>query len=154
MFLLRTATPNDVQEIGALFRDTILSINTQDYSEEQVKVWASGGSDTDKWLRKIDSQYFLLALEKEVICGFASLTLEGYIDYMFVHKDYQGKGVAKELMHGIFEQANTWKLTRLTSDVSITALPFFKSKGFSVVRNQKVLNKGIYFTNYHLELFL
>ncbi len=154
MIEIRKATGKDIKPIGQLFRDTIISINSKHYSEAQVKAWASGYNDWAKWERKVADQYFLVATEVSSICGFASLTPEGYIDYMFVHKAHQQKGIAKKLLAEIFEKAGEWQLKRLTADVSITALHFFKSKGFAVMRVQKVFYRKVYFTNYHVELFL
>ena len=151
---LREATEKDIIAIGSLFRDTILNVNSQHYTKEQVETWASGFNDVDKWKKRIAEQYFVLALEQDIICGFASITPTGYIDYMFVHKDHQKKGVAKSLLSKIFEKAKKTSCNRLTANVSITALPFFKSKGFKVMRVQKVLYKKVYFTNYHVEFFL
>lgn len=44
---------------------------------------------------------------------------------MFIHKDFQGKGVATLLLNEIERYAVAAGITRITSEVSITARPFF-----------------------------
>ena len=148
----RRAKETDITQIGILFRDTILHVNKGDYTEDQVKVWASGYNDIEKWKKKIAEQYFILVEENNTLCGFSSLTKQGYLDYMYVSKNYQGRGVASLLLEELLKQANEWNVQRITSDVSKTALPFFLHKGFKVVKEQQVLLKGMYFTNYHMEM--
>jgi len=147
---IRSAKNADITQIGNLFKETILHVNLGDYTPEQVKVWASGSNEIDKWEKKIAEQYFILVEKDDKLCGFSSITPEGYIDYMYVGKDYQGRGVASLLYQELIKKAKEWNVQRLTSDVSITALPFFQHKGFEVVKKQQVLLKGMYFTNYHV----
>jgi putative acetyltransferase len=151
MLQLRKASETDIEQIGLLFKETILHKNVRDYEPEQVKAWASGYNETDKWKKKIAEQYFLVAIEDDTLCGMASITPKGYIDYMFVGKDHQGKGVASMLFNALMLKAVEWKVKKLTADVSITAKPFFLHKGFLVVREQEVLLKGIYLTNFYME---
>ena len=35
------------------------------------------------------------------LTGFSSIEKNGYLDYMYVHKDHQGKGIAKNLLEEI-----------------------------------------------------
>lgn len=148
----RRAKEADITQIGKLFRDTILNVNISDYNAEQVKVWAAGYNDIEKWRKKIAEQYFILVEENNVLCGFSSITTQGYLDYMYVSKDYQGRGVASLLLQVLLVKANEWNVQRITSDVSKTALPFFLHKGFKIVKEQQVLLRGMYFTNYHMEM--
>ena len=47
---------------------------------------------------------------------------------MFVHKDFQGKGIATMLLEEIERYAITAGIMRITSEVSLTARPFFEKK--------------------------
>lgn len=51
---------------------------------------------------------------------------------MFIHKDFQGKGVATLLLNEIERYAVAAGITRITSEVSITARPFFEKRGYIV----------------------
>ncbi len=147
---IREAISDDLGEILDLFRNTIREVNKEDYSSEQLKAWAAGADDRKRWLYRIRQHYFLVAEKKGAIVGFASITREGYLDTMFVHKDHQGEGVAKALLEEIMEFAMHRNLTSITTDASVTARPFFEKHGFTVIAKQSVNRKGITLTNFKM----
>lgn len=132
--IVRKAVSADAGKIGYLYRNTIKSVNKKDYNRRQIEIWVSGFNNFDKWKVKITEQNFYVAELNDEITGFASVTDEGYIDFMFTHKDYQGQGIATKLLNVIEKKAAELKLKKLWAVVSITARPFFKSKGFEISR--------------------
>ncbi len=68
---IRQAVNSDVERITQLFYDTIQNINIRDYSQEEVDDWSSWKADIDKWLEKIQEQYFVVAEIHNKIVGFA-----------------------------------------------------------------------------------
>ena len=149
MMNIRLATKKDIPAIKELFRSTILSVNLKDYPSEQVECWAARGEDASVWEERINEQYFILAEENNTILGFAALKLSGYLNSMFVHRDYQGKGVASLLLKKIEEYARMKDISEITADVSITAQPFFPKKGYVILEKQTVCI-GISMTNYKM----
>jgi putative acetyltransferase len=99
--MIRIASIDDVDEIRQLFYDTITTVNLKDYSIQQTTAWAKGYQYTDRWKNSISTQYFIVDEREGMIAGFASLAVDGYIDMMYVHKDSQGKGIAKQLLHAL-----------------------------------------------------
>ena len=63
-------------------------------------------------------------IENEVIVGFGDIDKTGYLDHLFVHADYQGKGIATAVCNQL-EQAVQGDIT---TQASITAKPFFWKK--------------------------
>ena len=117
MITIRIALNTDIEEIQSLYRNTVLVINRRDYSQAEVEDWASG---------MIKTHYFIVAVNRQSeIVGFSSITPQGYLHSMFIHKDFQGKGVATLLLNEIERYAVAAGITRITSEVSITARPFF-----------------------------
>ncbi|MBN9302821.1 MAG: GNAT family N-acetyltransferase [Dysgonomonas sp. 37-18] len=153
MMNIRFATKKDIPAIKELFRSTILSVNLKDYIPKQVGCWAARGEDPSVWEERINEQYFILAEENNTILGFAALKLSGYLNFMFVHKDYQGKGVASFLLKRIEEYARLKDISEITADVSITAQPFFSKKGYIILEQQTVCI-GISMTNYKMSKVL
>ena len=50
----------------------------------------------------IKTHYFIVATNQQSqIVGFSSITHQGYLHSMFVHKDFQGKGIATILLNEI-----------------------------------------------------
>ncbi|MEY8870347.1 GNAT family N-acetyltransferase [Meridianimaribacter flavus] len=151
---IRQAILEDIPEITSVFRDTIRTINSKDYSEKQIQVWASGANDLDKWEDRIKNNYFIVAENEDRIVGFAYLKNGNYFDGLFVHKDYQRQGIAIKLMRIIESKVITNGYEIIKSDVSITALPFFEDQYYIVEKKQKKSFKGLVFENYivHKEL--
>ena len=145
---IRQATLEDIPEITSIFRDTIIHVNSKDYSEKQIKVWASGADDIEKWKERIKKFYFIVAEIENTIVGFAYLNNGNYFDGLFVHQDYQRQGIASKLLRIIESQVMMNGFEDIKSDVSITALPFFDNKYYEVISKQKKHFKGMVFENY------
>lgn len=131
---IRRAELKDTDQIRQLFYDTVTNINSKDYDDAQISVWASAYKDINKWSSKIQEQYFFVAEEDYKITGFGSITSEGYLDYMYVHKDHQGKGIASGLLKNLEIIAFENDVKEIRAEVSITARPFFRSKGFEITK--------------------
>lgn len=137
-----------------LFYDTVHAINCRDYSPEQVEAWAPATMDAELWAARQESRTVFVAEQDGRILGFGELLSDGHIDRFFSHKDYQGKGVGTALMEAIVTEARRIGVSRLHSNVSITARPFFERRGFRVVTAQEVERRGVTFRNYKMERFL
>lgn len=153
---LHKAHISDLLEIQALFKETILTVCHYDYNEEQLTVWASGVESKDRWENRILEQHFLLIKIEEQIVGYASLDKNHYVDLLYVHKDFQRKGIAKALILALEEEARKVGTQLLSADVSKTARPFFEKMGFEVIKEQTNLIKGVEIVNYKMtkELFV
>lgn len=150
--IIRAAVEEDLKQIALLFEETIISVNAADYNEEQIKLWST--RDDAFWQRRFKEQYFLVAEDPDTIVGFSSLTETGYIDFMYVHKDYQRKGVAKKLLQQIEKHGSNIGLNEVHSHVSITAKSFFLQQGFTLMkqRNKKASKTSL--INYEMQKFL
>jgi len=49
--------------------------------------------DLGKWNQSFQEHYSIIAVEDEVIVGFGDIDKTGYLDRLFVHADYQKKGI-------------------------------------------------------------
>ena len=87
-FEIRQATIDDIPEITSLFRNTIININSRDYSDKQIKVWASGADDIEKWEKRINNDYFIVAEANNQIIGFSYLTKGNYLDGLFIETHF------------------------------------------------------------------
>ncbi len=130
------AAQQDVGMITQLFRDTIQNVNSKDYPEDETEDWSSWWADHDKWKEKIEKQYFIKAMIEGKMVGFSSLATDGYLDFLFTHKDYQRHGVAGNLLRKIEKKAKEQGNDLIYSDVSITAKGFFEKHGYIVERRQ------------------
>ena len=72
----------------------------------------------------------------------------GYLDRLYIHKEYQGRGIASALCDRLEREHPSEKYT---VHASITARPFFEKRGYAAVREQRVERHGIWLTNYVME---
>lgn len=145
------ANLSNIEEITSLFRDTIQTVNTKDYSPQEIEAWSKGADNIDNWVRRIDEHYFLLVRIQNILVGMASIDDNGYLDVIYIHHKHQGLGIAKSLLAKMIERAKSLGLTKITSDVSITAKPFFLYKGFEIVNPQLILCRGVVLRNYNVK---
>jgi len=149
--MLREATIADLPEMKELFRGTIMDICANEYDADQRKQWASSSEKTERWENLIKEQFVLLAVKQDVIVGFGSLLNGNYLDFMYVHKDYQRQGIADLLLRALETEAARRKTTVVTSDISKTARPFFEKKGYVVVKEQENQRGDVILINYKME---
>lgn len=148
-FIIRAALQSDAVELKKLFQNTVLAINRRDYSQAEVEDWASCGDDLSNIEDMIKTHYFIVAVNQQSeIVGFSSITPQGYLHSMFVHKDFQGEGIATMLLNEIEQYAITNGIIRITSEVSLTARPFFEKKGYIVEEEQKRKANQLSLTNF------
>lgn len=141
---IRRYQPSDCKELTELFYHTVHTVNAKDYPKEQLDVWATGQVDLEKWNRSLQEHYSLVAVEGRVIVGFGDIDKTGYLDRLYVHADYQGKGIAT----AICDKLESFVEKEVTTHASITARPFFEQRGYQVVKEQQVERQGIFLTNY------
>ena len=149
---LRPITENDVKTLIQLFHDTVHSINIKDYSKDQVDAWAPPVSEISEsaWTDSFRGRYAVLAETEGIIIGFADAAEDGYLDRFYVHKDFQGKGIGSLLYRDIESFLMDAGDGRIVTHASITALPFFLSRGFHVEKEQEVERKGVILKNFVL----
>ena len=149
---IRRLAAQDIPEMRKLFRATVLTVNSKDYTKEEVEDWASCGDTVEHWKELLAKNNYIGALDGQGgIVGFSSMNAEGYLHSMFVHKDWQGKGVATLLLSEVEKIARRYGVHKISVEVSVTARPFFEKHGYKVVKEQKAKANRLYLTNYVME---
>ena len=144
---IRQANENDCEEIGKLYFDTVRTINAKDYSDKEIEIWSESGKNTYNWKRKISEQYFLVAEFGKKIVGISSIDEKGYLDYMYVHKDFQHMGIATRLLKEIEAKAIEQNNPEIWAYVSITANPFFEKYGYVFSGTKIITVRGVEFVD-------
>ena len=141
---IRRYQQSDCKELTELFYNTIHTVNANDYTKEQLNVWATGQIDLEEWNQSLQEHFSVVAVDNGTILGFGDIDKTGYLDRLFVHADYQGKGIATAICNQL-EQAMEGNTV---THASITARPFFEKRGYKVVKEQKIERQGIFLTNF------
>nr|WP_199002976.1 GNAT family N-acetyltransferase [Flavobacterium sp. ASV13] len=147
----RKATISDLNEMQQLYTNTIQSVCKNDYNSAQIEAWISGVKNTERWTQVIETQFVVLAIIQDQIVGFGTLKNGNYIDFFYIHKDFQRRGIANKLLTELELEAKNQHTKIITSDISITAKPFFEKKGFVVKAEQKNIRLDVELINYKME---
>ena len=151
---MRSYKPEDAIALALLFTETVHSINAADYSPEQLAAWAPDPPDVDDWRRRLSERIAFVAEDDSEIVGFGTLESNGHLDHLYVHRCFQRQGVATALLQCIEQDAISRGLTRIFTEASITARPFFERAEFRLIASQEIDHNGISFTNYRMEKFI
>lgn len=148
--LTRRYRPEDCAALAKLFYDTVHTVNSAHYTKEQLDVWATKDIDLDKWNKSfLINTTFVVEVNSQIV-GFADMNNSGYLDRLYVHKDYQGKGIATELITHLEFIMRKENVTCFETYASITARPFFEKMGYTVEAENIVERDGILLKNFKM----
>lgn len=148
MMLLRKYQKSDCEQLSELFYQTVHTVNAKDYTYEQLNVWATENVDLKVWNRSFSEHYTIVAVKDGTIVGFGDIDKSGYLDRLFVHKNYQGQGIATAICNEIEQSV---KVNKIITHASITAKSFFAQRGYRIIKEQQVMRYGVSLTNYIME---
>lgn len=138
--VLRPYRSEDCPVLAELFYQTVHGVCHRDYAPDQLDAWADGQVDLAAWDISFQAHTTLVAEWDGVIAGFADLRQDGYLDRLYVHRDYQGRGIATALLDALPGATLT--------HASLTARPFLERRGWQVVWEQQVERHGVKLTNF------
>lgn len=139
LFSLRPFRSEDLAELITLFRQTVWNVNCRDYSPAQLAAWAPENIDASRWLPSLLEHETVIAQTSDgIIVGFGDISEQGYLDRLYVHKDYQGQGVATLILSYLESYARSCGCSQIETHASITAQPFLSPKAFLFLKNSRL----------------
>lgn len=144
MITIRKYKPSDCPELIRLFRETVHTVNADDYTPEQLTAWTDNNTTPEEWNNSFMEHYTVVAVDG-IIKGFGDIDSSGYLDRLFVHKDFQRQKIATYICDDLEKNVT---VKQIITHASITAKPFFLNRGYYVVQEQQVFRNGIYLINY------
>ncbi len=147
---IRRYKENEITDLWNLYFSTIHNVNMVDYTKEQINAWAPKDLDESIWQQKIINVNPYVAIIESKIVGYGDVQNDGLIDHFFCHHKFQRKGIGSKLYSWLERNAIERNLSRVYSEVSITARPFFLSKGFKVIEEQTLSLRGQNLINYKM----
>lgn len=151
---IRHYTTQDCAEVMTLFHRTVHTINSKDYTTEQLRVWAPNEMDEHKWNERLLQHYSVVGEIEGTIVAFAAVDSFGYIDLLYVHQNYQRQKIASRLVLHLEIYSRSLGIRLMTTAASITARPFFEQCGYTVIQQQSVEKSGQWLTNFVMEKIL
>ena len=138
----------DCKALAGLFYDTVHAINSRDYSPKQLDAWAPANVDNQKWDASFLDHDTVVVESGGKIVGFGDMTAEGYLDRLYVHKDFQRRGIGTVICDYLERGCDSMNFS---VQASATARPFFEAQGYTVVKKQQVTVNGVTMTNFLME---
>ncbi len=86
-----------------------------------------------------------VAVEGDSIVGFGDVDVSGYLYRLCVRRDRQRQGIATALCDALEPLVES---PTVATFASITAKPFFETRGYRVVKRQEVERKGVRLVNF------
>jgi putative acetyltransferase len=148
---VRLFEERDAQAIASLFYETVHTINVKDYSAAQIEAWAPSELDGERWKIALFPTLAYVAESAGQIIGFTDMTRDGFLCHMYTHKNFQGQGVATQLLKTIETRAIQLGLKELRTEASITARPFFEKNGYICLKSQDKPHNGQIFRNFIMQ---
>src|SRR5213076_3372383 len=95
------------------------------YSPEQIAAWAPIPPDAARWQERLAHLHTIVAESDGLLAGFASYTLDGYLDFLLTHPAFARRGVASSLYHRAEAALRAVSTPKVTTLASLAARPFF-----------------------------
>ena len=127
---IRRLLDDEYEDVVKLITQTVHTVCTDDYTKEELDAWAPYNFNVKKFKDNIYCCYNLVAFEKGKLVGFISVTVDGYINRLYTHKDFLRRGVASALFNKVEEWAIEQGLSEIVLDSSKTAEGFYLKMGF------------------------
>ncbi|MDO4459698.1 MAG: GNAT family N-acetyltransferase [Clostridia bacterium] len=134
---VRKFEKTDAEAVSALIAHTLRTTNSKDYSHEYIEDIV-GHHTPEEIIIKSRKTHFYLICENDTIIACGSIgqsentadTCELYT--IFVHPDYQSKGVGRKLIETLEGDEYSMSANRIELSASITAVDFYKKLGYTL----------------------
>ena len=146
---VRNYRSSDCEKVAELFYETVHTVNAENYTAEQLFAWAKDERQLQTRKNDFIKQHTLIAEIDGNIVGFGSMTDAGCLDLLYIHKDFQRKGLATKLCDELERVFSV-----VVTHASVTAKPFFEKRGYSVMTGQTVERSGVKLKNYKMQKIL
>ena len=150
---IRKFKASDAAEVAKMHRNTIRFVNSKDYLPEQIEVW-SGRTSAKRFRDSIKMFFRFVAVEKGKIVGYGDFKKDGELAGLYVHKNYQGRGVGFLLLKNIEKSARKKDIKKLFCYSTITAKDFYKKQGYGIIKKTKFPIKNQKLTVYKMSKLL
>ena len=129
---------DDTEQILELNADTMRRINSKDYTEDQIEAWLSM-RNSERLRAAISAGYITVCADSEndEVLGYGS-RLNDEIHALYVSSQQQNEGIGTRILDRMEQDAISEGVKELHFHSTITALPFYTSKGYRAISKHQV----------------
>lgn len=128
--------PDLLKQLAALYHNAVAALAGVHYRDAQCRAWSACARDWRYWRARLASSYVCWASVAGKPVGFIVCELRfnerGYISHLYVAPDYQGQGIATELIRQLINAAPALGIARLSTDASRVSKAVFERCGFTL----------------------
>lgn len=129
--VIRQATAADAPAVHGIVALALRETNARDYPPSVITRLIL--TLPDKVASNLETWCAFVAIVDGQVVGTGSLN-GATVSSVYVHPDYQGRGIGAALMDAVEAVANVRSVEALTVQSSVTAKPFYTRRGFKLVR--------------------
>jgi ribosomal protein S18 acetylase RimI-like enzyme len=129
--VIRRATAADAKAVHKIVLLALREINARDYPPSVIDRLVL--TLPDKVAANLETWGAFVAIVDGRVVGTGSLNGQT-VSSVYVHPDYQGRGIATKLMDAVENVAHAQSQVTLSVQSSVTAKPFYEKRGFKIVR--------------------
>jgi putative acetyltransferase len=138
---IRLAEVEDIDSILAVRMHSIKDLCTQDYNKDQLKVWATKGSDRESVEREIARGNVFIVVEDATVQGYVHMRMavragsnsSAHLEGIFISKARASQGFGKQLLEKAEELTRKRSFAQIKVTVSKTAVGFFSKLGYEIL---------------------
>ncbi|AZQ67334.1 GNAT family N-acetyltransferase [Silicimonas algicola] len=149
--VVRSGRAEDVPALPEVFHAAVQAAEA--YSEAERAAWSPAVPTVEAWTRRLDGLDVVVAEVGGEVAGFMCLK-DDLLDLAYVHPTFARQGVGHALYAVVEGRARSVGVTRLRTEASLVAEPFFLRHGWRVVRRQEVVRNGVALRNAVMEKVL
>lgn len=148
---LRQYQSSDAPILAELFRDAVNGIGPQAYSAEQIAAWAAYGEDVNEFRKRVSLGVTVVAEADARLVAFGQLHPINHIELIYCATAYARRGIASSICAELEHRAAAAGATRICTEASRIARPFFEKRGYALVGTERVSRGGIEFERFTME---
>jgi len=126
----------------AVYRASIHALAATFYTAEQLEAWAPQKMDARRWQERLAKVHTIVTEHEGTLTGFASYETNGHLDLLFTHPAFARQGVATRLCRRVEAAMIGAGVSRIFTEASLAARPFFEHRGFVVDHEELVECQG------------
>ncbi len=150
--VIRPYRAADAKPLALVFHRAVRRGTAEHYTLAQRLAWSPWVQRGQAWHERLARIETVVAETPSGPVGFMALDLsDGFLDFAYVDPAVRGQGVAAELYAVLEARALTAGLTRLQTEASRVAEPFFRARGWVVLHRQRVRRNGVRLPNAVME---
>ncbi|MCK8521703.1 GNAT family N-acetyltransferase [Aquimarina sp. D1M17] len=134
-YRISRAIDSDLPLMQRLFYQTVTSYGSLIFTKAEIKIYSRLATNKSYWQKKFKDDYIYNAKLNGEIIGSFCMDKKGNLEYIFVHMNYHGQGIAKALFATLEEVAREANIKTLTTQISILTKGFFQKNGFEIIKS-------------------